>query len=176
MVGSTLALRLYEQRHIRVILAVPSREWLQLLKSVACRRYDDFDITGIFCWRNEAFVVNVKSPWREHVAFRLVKSHCLSVLIDQQVMSRIKVKSSGNSQCYSQLRRANECKCIRIAIGTAAEVSVEGCHYGILPVVIIGMAVPLSDTRTASICHDNTSDRLQVIDYAVTLCSIVNLL
>ena len=94
MVGSTLALCLYEQRHVCDIVAVPSLEGLQFLQSFAGRTYHHLHISISIGWRKESLILYGKALWWEDVARWFVESHLLSVPVGQAVCGRIEVESA----------------------------------------------------------------------------------
>ncbi len=100
----------------------------------------------------------------------------LPSLSNQGICGWIEIQTAGNGERHGELRTADEGKCIRVAISTTAEVSVERGDDGILAGVVVGMTLPLSDARAAGIGHDQGTNLLEVIKDAITLGRIANLL
>jgi hypothetical protein len=63
-----------------------------------------------------------------------------------------------------------------VAVGTATEVAVERGDDGVLAVVVVGVAFPLSDAGAAGVGHDHGPDLLEVVEQAVALGRVPDLL
>ena len=176
VVGRTLALRLDEQRHVNKVVSVPCSKRLQTLQTfrVGCDNHFHITVVGGRC--NESVVGLSKSLRREIESLRLVKFHTVTVAVSQRVGHRIEIQTSSDSQSRCEFGASNECERIGVAISTAAEVAVERCHNGILALWIIGMTVPLTNTRTTSVSHDDGTDTLEVVENTIAFCSGTNLL
>ena len=176
VVGGTLALGLDEQRHVYQVLAVPRSERCEFLQAVAVWGDDHLDV-GVFLARSdESLVVYGESLRREGEACRRIELHAVAILVEQGVGGWIEVEATGDGQCHGKLWATDEGVCIRVAIGTTAEVAVEGGDNGVLACIVVGMALPLTDTWSAGVGHNQRSNLLEVVEDAVTLGGIANLL
>ena len=176
MVSGTLSFRLDKQRHVYQILTIPRSERSQFLKTIAVRSNNNLNICIFFAWSNESLIFYGKSLWRESKSCRSIELHAVAFLVQQSICSRIEIQSASDGQGHSKLRTSNEGKRIMITIGTTAEVSIKRGNDSILASIIFCMTLPLSDARTAGVGHDKSSNLLEVIEDAITLGSIANLL
>lgn len=173
MVGSTFALRLNQQGHIEYILSVPSGERSQQLQALGsrvdvdrCFRPAGGDIASL----PEVNPLKGSSSPSGSASFTFS-----AIMIHQSVFQRIEAKITGNGQCHRQFGRSNKGVCVRIAVRTFGKVAVEGGDDRVLPHRVVRMTFPLTDARTAGICHDHGADLHEVIHHSVSFGSGANL-
>ena len=172
--GPGMLVRLNQQRHIEYILSVPSRERSQQLQALGSR----VDVDRCFrpAGGDIAFIAGGETSQGEFISYGFGQFHFLAVMVHQSVFQRIEAKITGNGQCHRQFGRSNKGVCVRIAVRTFGKVTVEGGDDRVLPRRVVRMTFPLTDARTAGICHDHGADLHEVIHHSVSFGSSADLL
>ena len=176
VVGGALSLSLDEQRHVDKIVSIPSGKRLQTLQTLRFGSNHHLHVSMVGGRCNEAIVGLSKALRWEVVALRSIKTHAVAIAVGQRVGDRIEVEPSGNGQSGGQFWTSDESKCIGVAISTTAEIAVERSDDGVLALRIVGVAVPLSDTRSASVSHDDCTNALEIVENSIAFGSCANLL
>ena len=148
---------------------------------------------GLGQWREKEFLTEIQKRGEERLSEnlreiqlplvvspagilrRFGQFHFFAIMIHQSVFQRIEAKITGNGQCHRQFGRSNKGVCVRIAVRTFGKVAVEGGDDRVLPHRVVRMTFPLTDARTAGICHDHGADLHEVIHHSVSFGSGANL-
>ena len=180
VVRCAFALGLDEQWHVDEVFAIPCGERREPLQAFGVGADHDLNVIILVRWHEESFflqlfdiahrlsIAHVKPFRGEGVARRFIEPHLVAVLVRQLVHGRVEVEAACDGECHDHLRRTDEGVGVGVAIGAAAEVTVERGHNRVLARVVVGVSLPLSDARTAGIGHDHTANLSEIFEDAVT--------
>lgn len=124
MVGGGLALSLDKNGNVGPVLAIPSSEGLQDLKTVGSRRNGDIDGGAILRRGLVGVVSRIVATAGKTFASRGLQKELVAVLVLELVCQGVEVKAAGNRESNDQIRRGDEGVGSRVSIVATGEVTV----------------------------------------------------
>ncbi|EEQ36878.1 aconitate hydratase, mitochondrial precursor [Clavispora lusitaniae ATCC 42720] len=168
VVSGGLTNSLNQDWHSQSILTIPWLEWSQTLQSVGGWRNDNFDTSSVG-WRSLVGVLTlVVTSWRQTNSVWLSQLEFFALSILQGVSDWVEAQVTRDSVGGNHLWRGNESVGSRVTIVSGGEVSVERRNNGVLLSLLNVASVPLTDTWTTSIGHDDTAKVLESLQLTVS--------
>ena len=111
-----------------------------------------------------------KSFRRQFFTHGLGKLYLFSFAIHQYICQRIETKVSGNRQCHRQFGGSDKGVRIRITVCTFSKITIERGYDRILASRVICLTFPLTNTGTAGVCHNCSTDFFKSSYHTIPLC------
>ncbi len=177
MVSGGLALALDEDWETLSVLSVPCVEWLKKLETVG--GWGDSDVNGgTLSWWSLVSVhswVESAGSW-ERIPGWCLEHELVSVLVLELIGQWVEVEGTSDGHGDNQVWGGDEGVGGWVGIVTSSEVTVVGREDGVCGSLWNILAVPLSDTWTAGVGENHTTELLEGLELAITLNGGANLL
>jgi len=172
VVGSGLATALDQDRNILSVLSIPCIERRQDLETVGAGGDVDLDRDTVFGGSLVGVTSGVVSTLGQiRTVSGRSKEELLSILALKGVGQRVEVQGTGNGEGSNQIGGGDKSVGSGVGVVAASEVAVVRRDDGIGLTFLDVLTVPLSNTGSASVGQDDTTELLEGGELTITLDS-----
>ena len=169
VVGGALALGFHQDGQAEVVVAVPRRERLEQLESIAGRADDHLYIAAVGRRRRERVLARVVAPTREHLAHRWFEHHLGPVIGDDRLRRGVEVECAGQREGDDGVGRGDERERARRTVVALREVPVVRVDDRVRTPGDARRPRPLADARSAGVGEHRRADGFEIGEQSVTL-------